>query len=101
MAATDPTGWPLGLLDPAAVASVPPAGRSSARVSGVVLAQPVDWVVALPRDAVLTELVQAMSERALSVAVVVDEQDRRVLGVATASQINAVVGAELARRSRR
>ena len=101
VAATDATGWPLGLLDPAAVASVATSDRSSARVAGVVLAQPADWVVALPREAVLTDLVQEMSERALSVAVVVDEQDRRVLGLATAARINDVVGAELARRGRR
>ncbi len=101
VAATDPTGWPLGLLDPSAVASVPPSARAGARVAGAVLAQAPDWVVPLPPDAVLTDLVQAMSERALSVAVVVDEQDRRVLGLATASRINDVVGAELARRKGR
>jgi hypothetical protein len=42
-----------------------------------------------------------MSERSLSYAVVVDSASRTVLGLATAERINAVVGAQLARRGRR
>jgi hypothetical protein len=50
---------------------------------------------------VLTDLIRLMSERELSLAVVVDEQTRDVQGLATAERINAVVGAELGRRGRR
>jgi hypothetical protein len=42
-----------------------------------------------------------MSERELSLAVVVDEATRDIRGLASAERINAVVGAELARRGRR
>ena len=61
------------------------------------VAQPGGWVVALGRTRVLTDLIRVMSERSLLVAVVVDEQSRQVLGLASAERINAVVGAELAR----
>jgi hypothetical protein len=65
------------------------------------VAQPADWVIALPGDAVLTELIRVMSDRELSLAVVVDEGTRDVRGLASAERINAVVGAELSRRGRR
>ncbi|RKT78053.1 Zn-dependent protease [Terracoccus luteus] len=100
VAATDTGGWPVGLVDPASVAGVPPERRSSVPVSAVVVAQPRGWVVALPPDAVLTDLVRVMSELELPVAVVVDEQSRRVRGLASAHRINEVVGAQLARRGR-
>ena len=65
------------------------------------VAQPAGWVVALVGDAVLTDLIRVMSERDLSLAVVVDEQTRELKGLADAERINEVVGAELARRGRR
>ncbi|MDN5764654.1 MAG: site-2 protease family protein [Humibacillus sp.] len=101
VAVTDASGWPFGLVDPAAAAAVPEVSRPTARLSAVALAQPRAWVLDLPPDAVLTELVRLMSERSLSVAIVVDAQTRRVAGLATAAHINDVVGAELSRRSRR
>ena len=57
--------------------------------------------MALSPTDVLTDLIRVMSERSLSYAVVVDSSTRSVLGLATAEQINAVVGAQLARRGRR
>ncbi|MEP7330667.1 MAG: site-2 protease family protein [Terracoccus sp.] len=101
VAVTDAGGWPFGLVDPAAAAAVPVASRQTARLSAVALAQPRAWVLELPPDAVLTELVRLMSERSLSVAIVIDAQTRRVAGLATAQHINDVVGTELARRGRR
>ncbi len=101
VAVTDASGWPFGLVDPAAASAVPVASRHTARLSAVAMAQPRAWVLDLPPDAVLTELVRLMSERSLSVAIVVDAQTRRVAGLATAQHINDVVGAELSRRGRR
>lgn len=101
VAAADPAGWPLGVVDGATAAAVPPEARGRTAIASVTMAQPAAWVVALPADAVLTDLIQLMSERELSRAVVVDEQSRDVLGLATAERINAVVGAELGRRGRR
>ncbi|MEO6999848.1 MAG: site-2 protease family protein [Terracoccus sp.] len=101
VAVTDADGWPFGLVDPATAAAVPVASRHTARLSAVAMAQPRAWVLDLPPDAVLTELVRLMSERSLSFAIVVDAQTRRVAGLATAQHINDVVGAELSRRGRR
>ena len=101
VAVTDAGGWPFGLVDPAAAAAVPVAGRTTARVSTVALAQPRAWVIELPPEAVLTELVRLMGDRSLSVAIVVDAESRRVAGLATAQNINDVVGNELAQRGRR
>ena len=101
VAAADPDGWPMGLLDPESAARVPVESRDHTSVASVTLAQPRTWVVALPGDAVLTDLIRAMSETELSVAMVVDESSRDVRGLARAERINSVVGAELARRGRR
>lgn len=100
LVATDEVGWPFGLFDPSAAAEVPGAVRATTPIGAVVTAQPADWVVPLGTDAVLTDLVRAMSERNLPVAVVVDESTRRVRGLATADRVNEVVGAALARRRR-
>src|SRR3954462_1586354 len=101
VAAADPTGWPLGVVDADSAAGVRADSRSRTAIASVTLAQPASWVVALPDDAVLTDLIRVMSERELSLAVVVDEATRDVRGLASAERINAVVGAELARRGRR
>lgn len=101
VAAADPHGWPLGLLDAESAARVPVESRGHTPVASATLAQPAAWVVALPGDAVLTDLIRAMSEDDLSFAVVVDEATRDVLGLARAERINSVVGAQLARRGRR
>jgi Zn-dependent protease len=101
VAAADPTGWPLGVVDADSAAGVPAHSRARTVIASVTLAQPASWVVALPGDAVLTDLIRVMSERELSLAVVVDEDTRDVRGLASAERINAVVGAALARRGRR
>jgi hypothetical protein len=101
VAAADPTGWPLGVVDADSAAGVPSESRARTAIASVTLAQPASWVVALPDDAVLTDLIRVMSERELSLAVVVDEATRDIRGLASAERINAVVGAELARRGRR
>ncbi|WP_256795525.1 site-2 protease family protein [Terrabacter sp. Ter38] len=101
VAAADPTGWPLGVVDADSAAGVPADSRSRTAIASVTLAQPASWVVALPDDAVLTDLIRVMSERELSLAVVVDEATRDIRGLASAERINAVVGAELSRRGRR
>ncbi|CAN7390430.1 site-2 protease family protein [Terrabacter sp. LjRoot27] len=101
VAAADPTGWPLGVVDADSAAGVPADSRARTAIASVTLAQPASWVVALPDDAVLTDLIRVMSERELSLAVVVDEATRDIRGLASAERINAVVGAELARRGRR
>jgi Zn-dependent protease len=100
VAAADPNGWPVGLLDAESVAQVPVESRDRTAVASVTLAQPATWVVALPADAVLTDLIRVMSDADLSFAVVVDEESRDVRGLARAERINSVVGAELARRGR-
>ncbi len=99
--AADPAGWPLGLLDAESASRVPADSRERTPVSSVVLRQPASWVVALPAQAVLTDLIRVMSALDLSFAVVVDDASREVRGVASAERINTVVGAELARRGRR
>ena len=101
VAAADPTGWPLGVVDADSAAGVPTESRARTAIASVTVAQPASWVVALPDDAVLTDLIRVMSERELSLAVVVDEATRDIRGLASAERINAVVGAELARRGRR
>jgi Zn-dependent protease len=101
VAAADPAGWPLGVVDGESAAAVPQEARGRTAIASVTVAQPAAWVVALPPDAVLTDLIRVMSEHELSLAVVVDEQTRDVQGLATAERINAVVGAELGRRGRR
>ncbi|MEW1953578.1 site-2 protease family protein [Terrabacter sp. NPDC080008] len=99
--AADDDGWPTGLLDLESAARVPLESRDRTAIESVTLAQPATWVIALPRDAVLTDLIRVMSDAELSLAVVVDESTRDVLGLARAERINSVVGAELARRGRR
>jgi CBS domain containing-hemolysin-like protein len=101
VAAADPTGWPLGVVDADSAAAVPAEGRDRTAIASVTVAQPAAWVVALPTDAALTDLIRVMSERELSLAVVVDEATRDIRGLASAERINAVVGAELSRRGRR
>lgn len=101
VAAADPAGWPLGLVDADSAVGVPEDARGRTAVASVTIAQPASWVVALAGDAVLTDLIRVMSERDLSQAVVIDEATRDVRGLATAERINAVVGAELGRRRRR
>jgi hypothetical protein len=101
VAAADPAGWPLGVVDPESAARVSAEARGRTSIASVTIAQPSAWVVALAEDAVLTDLIRVMSERDLSVAVVVDEATRDVRGLATADRINALVGAELGRRGRR
>jgi len=101
LAAADPSGWPLGIVDAESVAQVPVESRDRTTVAAVTLAQPAAWVVALPADAVLTDLIRAMSEADLPLAVVVDDSTRDVRGLARAERINDVVGAQLARRGRR
>ncbi|MEO7131635.1 MAG: site-2 protease family protein, partial [Dermatophilaceae bacterium] len=60
MVATDPSGWPVGIVDGQAMATVAPASLATSRVSAVVLGQPPSWVIALPADAVLTDVVRIM-----------------------------------------
>ena len=95
-AAADPTGWPLGVVDADSAAAVPTEARERTAIASVTIAQSAAWVVALPSDAVLTDLIRVMSENDLSLAVVIDESTRDVRGLASAERINAVVGAELA-----
>ncbi|MER7070364.1 site-2 protease family protein [Terrabacter sp. NPDC000476] len=101
VAAADPVGWPIGVVDRDSAAAVPETVRGRTSIASVTLAQPAAWVVPLEADAVLTDLIQVMSERELSLAVVVDATSRDVRGLASAERINAVVGAELGRRTRR
>jgi hypothetical protein len=101
VAAADSGGWPLGVVDAASAVAVPAGSRDRTAVASITVAQPAAWVIPLPGDAVLTELIRVMSERELSLAVVVDEGTRDIRGLASAERINAVVGAELSRRGRR
>jgi Zn-dependent protease len=101
LATSDDRGWPVGVVEPGAAQAVPPEARARTSLSAVTVAQPGAWVVALSPTDVLTDLIRVMSERSLSYAVVVDSSTRSVLGLATAERINAVVGAQLARRGRR
>ncbi|HET8593742.1 MAG TPA: site-2 protease family protein [Intrasporangium sp.] len=98
---TDAKGWPVGVVPGSAISEIPEERRSTTTVSAALQTERPEWVVALPADAVLTDLVRVMGERSLPVAVVVDEATRSVRGVARAERINDVVGAELARRGRR
>jgi CBS domain-containing protein len=100
LVATDAAGWPFALLDPAAALEVPPAARGATPLGAVVVSQPAEWVVPLEDDAVLTDLVRAMSERNLPIAVIVDGTTRRVRGLVTADRVNTVVGSALGRRRR-
>ncbi|GAA6526827.1 site-2 protease family protein [Intrasporangium sp. DVR] len=100
LAAVDGSGWPFALFDPTAAGQVPDAAAATTPLGAVVTAQPADWVVALGPDAVLTDLVRAMGERNLPVALVVDDATRGVRGLVTADRVNTVVGAALARRRR-
>jgi Zn-dependent protease len=101
VAAADPSGWPVGVVDDDAAKAVVPSTHSRTPISAVTVAQPSSWIVALPPGAVLTDLIRVMSERELALAVVIDEGTRHVRGMATAERINEVVGAELSRRGRR
>jgi hypothetical protein len=98
---TDAQGWPIGVVPGSAISDIPEARRSTTTVSAALQTERPEWVVALPADAVLTDLVRVMGERSLPVAVVIDDATRSVRGVARAERINDVVGAELARRGRR
>jgi Zn-dependent protease len=101
VAAAEPNGWPMGVVNDEAAKAVPAEARARTAISAVTVSQPPSWIVALPPGAVLTDLIRVMSERELSLALVIDEQSRHVQGMATAERINAVVGAELARRGKR
>jgi Zn-dependent protease len=98
---SDARGWPVGVVEPGAAQAVPIEARARTGLSAVTVAQPGGWVVAVAPSDLLTDLIRIMSERSLSYAVVVDSASRTVLGLATAERINAVVGAQLARRGRR
>jgi Zn-dependent protease len=98
---TDPTGWPIGVVPGSAIGDIPESRHAATPVSAALQAERPEWVVALPGDAVLTDLVRVMGERSLPVAVVIDEATRSVRGVARAERINEVVGAALGRRGRR
>jgi Zn-dependent protease len=98
---SDERGWPVGVVEPEASRAVPSEARSRTTLSAVTVAQPGAWVVAVSSTDVLTDLIRVMSERSLPYAVVVDASTRSVLGLARAERINAVVGAQLARRGRR
>ncbi|TQM58141.1 site-2 protease family protein [Humibacillus xanthopallidus] len=98
---SDDRGWPVGVVETGAAQAVPHEARPRTTLSSVTVAQPGAWVVGLSASDVLTDLIRVMSERSLSYAVVVDSTSRSVLGLATADRINAVVGAQLARRGRR
>jgi hypothetical protein len=99
--ATDASGWPVGVVPGSALGEIPEGARGTTLVSAALQAEPPEWVVPLAADAVLTDLVRAMGERSLPVAVVIDEQSRTVRGVARAERVNEVVGALLDRRGRR
>lgn len=101
LATSDDRGWPVGVVEPAASQAVPAEARQRTALSSVTVAQPGAWVVGVSSTDVLTDLIRVMSERSLSYAVVVDASTRSVLGLATAERINALVGAQLARRGRR
>ena len=101
LVASDEKGWPTGVVEPGAAQAVPPEARARTTLAAVTVAQPGGWVVPMGAADVLTDLIRVMSERSLPYAVVVDSGSRSVLGLATADRINAVVGAELARRGRR
>ena len=49
VAAVDPSGWPIGVVDRHSAAGVPVEARGRTAISSVTLAQPTAWVVALPR----------------------------------------------------
>ncbi|MGN6754570.1 MAG: site-2 protease family protein [Intrasporangium sp.] len=98
---TDARGWPVGVVPGSAISEIPESRRATTTVAAALQAERPEWVVALPADAVLTDLVRVMGERSLPVAVVIDEVTRGVRGVARAERVNDVVGAELARRGRR
>ncbi|MDN5794670.1 MAG: site-2 protease family protein [Intrasporangium sp.] len=98
---TDSAGWPVGVVPGSALADIPESRRGTTSLSAALQPEQRDWVVALPPEAVLTDLVRAMGERSLSIAVVIDEPTRGVRGVARAERVNEVVGAELARRGHR
>lgn len=100
LVATDESGQAYGVLDPEAAEAASAEGGASARLAYVVASQPAEWVVDLPADAVLTDLLRAFSEHSLSMAIVRDEATREVLGVVTADRLNAVIGEELERRRR-
>jgi Zn-dependent protease len=97
---TDPSGWPVGVVPGSAIGEIPESRRETTTVAAALQAEPPEWVVPLASDAVLTDLVRVMGERALPVAVVIDEQARTVRGVARAERVNEVVGALLGRRGR-
>lgn len=68
--AVDGSGWPLGLLDPAAAARVPQHAWAHTPVEAIVQHQPREWVVVAEPDDPLTEVVIAMQTHHLGVVAV-------------------------------
>lgn len=98
--ATDASGHPAGVLDGRALTQVPASALDRTPLQAVVVGQPPEWVLELDSTAVLTDVVRLMSERSLTLAVVIDPATGRARGAISAERVNDVVGAELARRGR-
>lgn len=98
---TDPSGSPVGTMDPDAALAVADADRGTIPVSAVYVAQPATWVVRLRPDASLADLVRAMLAASLSAAAVVDAETGTLIGVARAERMNDFIGSALARRRSR
>lgn len=93
----DAAGTPLGTVDPGAALAVPPADRGRTPVSAIYVAQPESWVIRLPSEATLADLVRPMVTSSLTAAAVLDGSTGEVLGVARAERVNDFIEAAIAR----
>ncbi|HEU5143922.1 MAG TPA: site-2 protease family protein [Dermatophilaceae bacterium] len=93
----DEAGTPLGTVDPGAALAVPPADRGRTLVSAIYVAQPESWVIRLPPEATLADLVRPMVTSSLTAAAVLDGPSGEVLGVARAERVNDFIEAAIAR----
>jgi Zn-dependent protease len=85
----DAAGRPQGLVEPGAVASVPPALHAATLVSAVDTPQPPGWVVeADPRGDIVPVIVAMQS---LETGVVAVTSHGRLVGVVTAQDVNTAV----------
>jgi hypothetical protein len=94
----DGSGTPIGTVDPGAALAVPPADRGRIPVSAIYVAQPDSWVIRLPSEATLADLVRPMVTTSLSAAAVVDDSTGQVVGIARAERVNDFIEAAIARR---
>lgn len=85
----DDAGRPVALVDPQALASVPPGAYAATPVASVARPQPADWAVEIDPNAPVADLLPTLSASPTGVLAVVHAG--RLLGLVTVPRVNEVL----------